>query len=356
MNILAEIVNRKGDFWNGRGPRHDTVISTRVRLSRNVPGIPFPHCGTKENMDRIMELLDSWIKNGKYNGRLRVLEIPEFSIQDRRFLRERNLLTSEMENSDISATVIDSCNEFSVLLNDEDHLKIQVIKPGLQLNEAWDLANAVDSDINRHMSYAFSDKYGYLMADPSRNGTGMRISVILHLPVLTENQRMSEYLPSIKDSGFSLSGTLGSGKMITGGLYILKNMETHGFSEIDLLDRADSIITNLIKLEDDARDMWLDEASMEFEDRVMRSLGILRYSRKLTYGEAIEHLSKIRLGVVMSLIKEYSLDVINDLMVNVQWSHLQLQTGKTFSSVMESDNYRSEFVREILSRAEVKNV
>jgi len=356
LNILSEMVNEKGNFWNGKGPRHDTVISTRVRLSRNIAGIPFPHSANLHTMDEIRRYIDSYMKKSSYADRLRYLDIPEFNLQDRRFLRERNLLTSEMENSQISGTIIDSDNEFSVLINDEDHLKIQVIKPGFQINRSWELANALDNDINRSISYAFSDTYGFLMADPARNGTGMKVSVILHLPVLTERKQVSEFLPSIKESGFELTGTLGSGKMIAGGLYLLRNKVNATDSEVDIIDRADSIVTNLIKLEDDARDSWLSENPMEFEDRVMRSLGILTYSRKLTYGEAIEHLCSVRLGVVMSLIREYSIDVINDLMVNIQWSHLQYQTGKNFSSVLESDRFRSDFVREILKKAEGKNV
>lgn len=349
--MLSEIIQEKKGFWNSNGPRHDIVVSTRVRLSRNIPGISFPHGLDLPDLDRINYLVEKYRSAGEYSGRLKLLKISDIENGDKRFLRERNLITNEMENSEISSALIDMENEFTVLINDEDHIKIQSILPGLQLTNAWEKANSVDSDMNRFINYAFSEKFGYLMAKPERNGTGMKVSVILHLPVLTEKKRIGEFLPSIKESGFNISGTLGNSERVTGDLYVLSNDNTQWLSEVDVLDRTDSIVSNLIKLEDDARDDFLNSSKIDFEDLVLRSLGILKYSRRLTYGESIEHLSKVRLGVVMSIIRDCSINLVNDLMVNVQWSHLQYMTGRTFKSVIESDEYRSTFVRNMLQKA-----
>ncbi len=356
MNILSDIVNRKINFWTGGGPRSDTVISTRVRLARNIPSQPFPHMMKREDLAGVESLVRGYLEASSLSSNLYYFYLPDCSSQERRLLLERNLISSEMENSPLAGIVFAPESNFSILVNDVDHLRIQVMLPGLQLHQALDLANGVDSDLNNSISYLFSPEYGFLGADPSENGTGMRVSAILHLPVVSGLGVLSDLTDSILASGFEISGTPGKGEMIFGGFFLLRSTQGFGESEFALAERAKGIVMNLVKLEDEARDSLFNDSPVDFEDRVMRSIGVLKFARKLTYGEAIEHLSEMRLGVVMSVIGGYSVDMINDLMVNAQWAHLQFHRGGAFSSVAESDEFRSEFIRERLKELERKDV
>lgn len=356
MYGLQEIINNRENFWEQKGPRNDIVLSTRIRLGRNAGYIPFPETMDESDFEIIKGICDSFLKKTIFGKETTCFDISQLDLHEKRLLLEKSIITSEMENLEKCLVLINNSGDFTILINDSDHFRIQVIRPGFQLFDTYKDADAIDDALNSVVRYSFSDKYGYLTSNPANAGTGLKISAILHLPVLSVNKRINESVGFIRESGFQISGTLGNTGRVTGGLYLLSNRQYLGMTEIDLLETADDIINRVIRLEDDARDEFFNISKNEFEDSVWRSLGILLYARRLNYVEAVEHLSRIRLGVVMSVIKDYNLVTINDLMVKVQWAHLQEYFGLRFKSIINSDDYRALFLRTELKNSGDLNV
>ncbi len=342
---LQEIINSRESFWKQKGPRNDIVLSTRVRLGRNAGFVPFTDMMDESDFEVIKNLAARFLSGTEEGGRTSCFNLNSLDLHQKRLLLEKNIITGEMENSGRSLLLINNSDDFTILVNDGDHFRIQLIRPGFQLLEAYRAADAVDDALNSVVSYAFSERYGYLAADPVNVGTGMKVSVILHLPVLTALKRIGDPIQFVRESGFQMTGTLGNTGRVTGGLYLVASRKYLGLSEVDVLETADDIISRIIKLEDDARDEFISISRSELEDSAWRSLGILLHARRVNYVEAVEHLSRIRLGVVMSVIRDFPLVTVNDLMVKVQWAHLQEYFGIRFKSIIDSDDYRAMFLR-----------
>ncbi len=356
MPGLQETLNNRKSFWQEKGPRNDIVLSTRIRLGRNIDYIPFPESMDDSGFETIRGIADSFMMKTSFGGNTSCFNINNLDLHEKRLLLEKNIITGEMENSEKCLILINNKDDFTVLINDNDHFRIQVIRPGFQLFDTYKDADAVDDALNSVARYAFSEKYGYLTPDPSGVGTGLKVSAILHLPILTVNKRIGESVNFIRDNGFQISGTLGNTGRVTGGLYLVNSRKYLGMTEIDVLETADDLINRIIKLEDDARDEFFTVSRRELEDSVWRSLGVLLYARRINYVEAVEHLSRIRLGVVMSIIKNYNIVTINDLMIKVQWAHLQEYFGLRFKSIIDSDDYRAMFLRTELKNSGDINV
>jgi protein arginine kinase len=353
---LREIVNNRKNFWEANGPKNDIVLSTRVRIGRNANFIPFHDSMNDRDFDLIKGIADSFISKTSLGENTICFDINKLDLHEKRLLLEKNIITNEMENSDKCLILINNTKDFTILINDTDHFRIQVIRSGFQLDDAYKSADDIDDSLNSVVNYAFSDDFGYLTPDPINVGTGLNVSVIMHLPILTALKRVNEAVHFLREDGLQISGTLGNAARITGGLYLVRSKKYIGISEADVIESADDVINRIIKLEDDARDDFFAISKNELEDSSWRSLGILLYARRLNYVEAIEHLSRIRLGIVMSVIKDYSLAAINDLMVKIQWAHLQEYFGIRFKSIIDSDDYRAMFLRTELKKSGYPNV
>ncbi|MFW5769893.1 MAG: ATP--guanido phosphotransferase [Spirochaetota bacterium] len=338
----------KPGFWSRSGPYPDVVLSTRVRLARNLATLPFPGNMGSAETDFLNGMVDRLMQHAEFSGKMSIIRMDQLSLEDKRFLRERNIITRELELSDKSSVMMADDEEFMVLVNEEDHLRIQVIKPGFQLTEAYMLANVIDDEINRHISYAYRDDFGYLTACPSNAGTGMRVSTIVHLPMLSLMKNISEVIKMVKEAGGQMKGTMIQGSRTVGNMFILSNRITLGVSEVDIIEEMDRITNMVMDLENEARDDYGVEHRTELEDAIWRSLGILKFARSISFVEAMENLSLVRLGVILSVIKNIDLWKINDLMVTIQMSHLQKLVSVEFASVEECDIFRAAFLREQL--------
>ncbi len=345
---MFEHLLEKPGFWSRSGPYADVVLSTRVRLARNLATLPFPgNMGAAEN-DFLHSMVERLLQHSDFSEKLSIIRISSLSMEDKRFLRERNIITRELETADSSSVIMANDEEFMVLVNEEDHLRIQVIKSGFQVMEAYMLANTVDDEINRHISYAYRDDFGYLAACPSNAGTGLRVSTIVHLPVLSLMKSIPDIVKMVREAGCQMQGTMVEGSRTVGNMFILSNRVTLGISEVDIVEEMDRITNMVIDLENDARDEYGVDHRQELEDSIYRSLGVLKYARSISFVEAMDHLSMIRLGVILSVIKNIDLWKINDLMVTIQMSHLQKLFNKKFESIEECDSFRAEFLREQL--------
>ncbi len=350
--MFREILHREQGFWLSSGPNSDIVLSSRIRLARNMKGLFFHSNLTRSDAEEIRSICSRFAEESSFGKKIKIIDLNNIGSGERRYLRERNLITYEMEISDFSLVMLNEADDFSIMVNDEDHFRIQVIRPGLQLEETYRTADKIDDELNRFVNYSFSREYGYLTSCPSNIGTGMKVSVMLHLPVLTMKNSVGSLRDKLKTAGVILSGTIDKSDRTVGAIYQVSNRVSLGLSEIDIIENVDSAINKLIELEDSARDRYMSESRIELEDRVWRSFGVLKYSRNLTYMEAMDKLSDIRLGIILAIIKNYELSTINDMMVNIQWSHLQHYFNRIINSSDECDEFRAEYLRNNIQKTE----
>jgi len=334
----------KQGFWSAKGPYNDTVISSRIRLARNIPSVPFPDNMNGDEPDIIIGIARSFQGNSSFSGSTLVI-LDSLSVDEKRLLREMNLITDEMEKSLNSAVIINETENFSILVNEEDHFRIQVIRPGLQLSAAYETADKVDEELNHQAPYAFSSATGYLAACPSNVGTALKASVLLHLPVLTMMKRMPEIADSIRKERVELRGTGGSGSKTMGCIYQVSNRISLGLSEVDIIETLDGLVSKIIDMEDDARDEYIRLHRAEAEDKIFRSLGAVKFARRISYAESMEHLSNIRLGLILGLVRAVDLPFIQTIMVNIQQAHLQNIYHRRFENIIETEEYRGEYLR-----------
>ena len=329
-------------FWTNAGPCGDSVLSTRVRLARNVKGFLFPHKGSATEAGYIISLFEK-ITASINGGQGSFMRLEGLDKSTRRMLRERNIITLETEASDNSAVFFD--DDCSILINEEDHIRIQVVRPGLQLKETFEKADRVDDEVNAFIPYSFSADYGYLTACPTNLGTGMKVSAMLHLPALGIKKSIQTVSAGIRNDGAAISGTMEKNGIPMGSIYQVFNKVSLGLSEIDIIELMDGIISGIISAEDEARDELFARSRSEIEDTVWRSYGILSSARRMSYYEAIEHLSNIRLGVILAFVKKIPLALINNFMINIQPAHLSQIFDRSFSGSPEIDEVRACFLR-----------
>jgi protein arginine kinase len=321
-------------LWTQCGPFSDTVLSTRVRLARNIGGIPFPYRLGAEEADLIIPLIEKYERHA-YGDNSRMIRLRDLDRHGKRFLRERNIITFEMEISDKSAVLYDEHDDFSILINEEDHLRIQVIRSGLRLREVHEKADRIDDEINRFVPYAFSRDYGYLTTSPSNLGTGMKISVMIHLPALSIKKATGALSAQFQNSGINISGTIGESNRALGGIYQLSNRVSLGMSELDIIELLDGAVSRVICAEDEARDDLFSRSRIELEDSIWRSVGLLSSARRMSYVEAIEHLSNVRLGIILAVIRNLDLITINNMMISVKVAHLQKAFNRVFQEPLK---------------------
>ncbi len=351
--MFEEVVKQSG-FWTSTGPFSHIVLSSRLRLARNMQSVPFPGRMTGDDSYPIRCAIERFAADSRFRGNVSIIDLKEIDVNEKRFLRERNIITYEMEVAEYSLVAMNHGDDFNILVNEEDHFRIQVIRPGLQLMDAYKTADLVDSELNRFVPYAFSEELGFLTACTSNLGTGLRVSVMLHLPVITMKNSLAELIPEDKKNKIEIKGTIGKSSKTLGGLYQISNRVSLGPSEVDIIESVDEVVGRILEKEDNRRDEYFSESRIELEDIVWRSYGMLRYSRRVSYIEAMDHLSNIRLGIVLAIIKNLDVKAVNDLMVNIQWAHLQRHYGLLFKSTGECDEYRADYIRKNLHSFEVK--
>ena len=329
-------------WYIGEGDHNDIVISTRIRIARNLADYPFPvrldNKSKIEVNEKIRDALD-----GKEN--LTYTELKTLTRSQIVSLAERHLISPEFaSNSDARALLMSDNEDISIMLCEEDHIRIQVMKSGLALKEAYELADKIDTEINQSLKYAFDEKLGYLTQCPTNLGTGMRASVMLHLPALTAKGQIGSLASTVSKLGLTIRGAYGEGMSAMGDLYQLSNQVSLGISEKSAIDNLKTITLQLAAQERAAR----EEASksIETEDAVFRAYGILKSARILSTKEPMSLISKVRLGAVLGMIKT-DLKTINELMVSMQPATINAFVGKTLS-LEERDVERAKIVRERL--------
>ncbi|MDG2423024.1 MAG: protein arginine kinase [Phycisphaerales bacterium] len=345
--------DRPGHEGHEDAPGSDVVLSSRVRIARNLDGIPFVNRASSEQCEYVVRTARHLLLHVPLNERMIWVDLEQSSSHERQLLVERHLISRQHAENTIHRGVAVAENErASVMVNEEDHVRIQVLRPGLQLRAATEACMTLDDSIGNHMDYAYRERWGYLSACPTNVGTGIRMSAMLHLPALRLTNDIGRVRQAAKDLHLAVRGFYGEGSESTGNFYQISNQITLGRSEDDILEEFEStIIPGLVQYEQAARQVLLDKHRRSLEDRVFRAFGTLGTARMLKLDEAMKLLSRLRLGVCLDMLKDaaesITLDTVNTLMLLVQPGHLRQHVGGQISPE-DARGARADIVREIL--------
>ncbi len=349
---FAELVSRPARWLSAEGPHADLVLSSRVRLARNLRGVPFTHRAREEQLQGVlMSVSAAAQRSPSFAGSL-LLRMAELSPIERQVLVERHLVSHELGDGARPRGIVVAPEErLSLMINEEDHLRLQAMAPGFQLAEAWGAADAADDELDQSLDFAFSEEIGYLTACPTNAGTGLRASVLVHLPALVLLDEISRVLKSITQVGLNVRGLYGEHSDIMGNLFQVSNQTTLGRSERDSIESLERVTRQIIETEERARERMMRDARLQIEDKVWRAYGTLRHCRTIHSREVINLCSAVRLGVALQLEGLPPLHVINELLVLTQPAHLQRAFGGELTPG-ERNAHRARLVRERLAAAE----
>lgn len=342
---LDNLVQTTGEWLRGTGPEADVVVSTRIRLARNHAAFPFTNRASPHQKAEIERLLREKIALLDLPSKLNCLDVAKLPTLDRQLLVERQLISRELSNAEgPRAVAFDERESVSVMINEEDHLRVQVMHSGLALDEAWQEIDRVDDAIEQHVDYAFSDDFGYLTACPTNVGTGMRASVMLHLPALGFTKQIEKVFRALQKINLVVRGLYGEGSRASGDFYQISNQVTLGKSEATALTEIREVNRQIIEYERQARALILRETRQSILDRVARALGTLQSATMMTSEETMELLSSVRLGVNIGLIEELPIMVVNELFLHTQPAHLQKLMGSQLDGE-ERNAARARYLR-----------
>ncbi len=337
-------------WLSSQGQHEDLVVSSRVRLARNIEGMPFSHWASSSDLKRISETCLLAIQDCPSVAGAILLGVEHLGSLDRKYLAERNLISRELAESGMERFVGVDRGEFSsIMINEEDHLRLQVVMSGLNLRESWKRVNLLDDEVEERIQYAFSPDYGYLTACPTNLGTGIRCSVMVHLPGLVISQRIKKVLSAVTQIGLTVRGLAGEGSEIAGNLFQISNQWTLGTSEEETIEKLERILEQIVENERKTQQELWSENRIALEDRVCRAYGTLRYARVVNSKEALELLSHLRLGLDLGLIRGIPYSAINDVIIQCRPAHLQKRAGQTLSAA-DRDNVRGEYLRDWIHR------
>lgn len=343
---LEKLMDPSRIRWiDSSGPESDIVISSRVRLARNLKDVPFPHLLSESKSLKIVnEVHNSLKQNPALAEEIQLYNMKELSSEQRTLLSEMHLISPDMTDSLKGAVIINQDETMSIMINEEDHLRMQTMLSGLRLEEASELADKIDDLLEEELDYAFDEKKGYLTACPTNVGTGIRASVMMHLPVLTMMDQIGNIFATISQVGLVVRGLYGEGTQAHGNLYQISNQITLGKSEEDIIQNVMGVARQIITSERKARENLSGEARTRLEDKILRSYGILKNARLITSQEALSHISDVRLGVDLGIIKDLRTSDLNGLFITTGPSYIQEMLNKALAP-LERDFYRADFIR-----------
>ncbi|HIJ66989.1 MAG TPA: protein arginine kinase [Planctomycetes bacterium] len=349
--IPNDLSSRISKWFDGSGPGADIVISSRVRLARNLAGFEFLPCLTKQRKTDVLEKLKDAILSLDIGEDVFFVNMADASSLEQDLLVERHLISRQHARGKGPRGVIIAPSEsFTAMINEEDHLRIQVFQAGLQLKECWEKINRIDDMIEQKVQYAFSGEYGYLTACPTNLGTGIRVSVMLHLPALKMTGQIEKFFNAARDTNLAIRGLFGEGTDAVGDFFQLSNQITLGVSELDIVSEfSGSIVPRIVEYEKLARAELLTKRTDAVDDKIQRALGVLKNARLISSQEALFLLSQIRMGVNLGRVKNISITTINELFMLTQPAHLQLNKGRPLDPDSR-DAVRAEIIRSKLCR------
>lgn len=344
---LDELTSTSGEWLRGTGPESDIVMCSRIRLARNIADFPFINRASRGERSEIEATVKSAISAADRS--LQYLDVNGLTSLDRQFLVERQLISREHAAAEGPRGVAIGPEEnVSVMVNEEDHLRIQVMHSGLSLPEVWERINALDDRLEENLTYAFSPQLGYLTACPTNVGTGIRVGVMLHLPALVQAKQIDKVFRALQKINLAVRGLYGEGTQAFGDFYQISNQQTLGRTETELIRNLSDVIPQIIGYERTARQTLLNERRQLLHDQVSRAYGVLKTAHTISSEETMHLLSLVRMGVNLGLIDDLEIPTVNELFIHTQPAHLQKLRGRPLE-VDDRNVVRATYLRSRLS-------
>ena len=346
---LRDLVNNAARWLSGEDDADAMIVSCRARLARNLSTSPFAPKATLDHQEHIIDQVLGAAQKSAQMGNAAFFKVNTLQGNERRLLVERHLISPALAESKGQRGLLFNPDEsLSVMINEEDHLRLQAILPGLQTMQAWQEVNALDDELGGVLKYAHSEQWGFLTACPTNTGTGLRVSVLIHLPALVVTEDMERVMRGLTQMTFTVRGFYGEGSNAVGNLFQISNQSTMGVPEAEIVEKLSEVTRQIIAHEKEAQAALLKEAPSQVEDKVWRAYGLLEHSRVLSSQEFMNLLSAVRLGRSLGIVNGLSSGFINQLMIITQPSHLQAEAGADLSPE-ERDVRRAEVVRRHLA-------
>ena len=352
MMRFSTLLKHPADWMISGDADTAVVLTSRIRLARNLCDQAFPGWSTKEKRRRALETLLPAVESLPPMKSSFSRELNSLSSVEKQVLVERHLISREQAaRGEGSAAVVDRRQNFSIMLNEEDHLRLQAIRPGLDLSGAFDALAEVDDQLEASLDFAYDPELGYLTACPTNLGTGLRASAMLHLPGLVLSDQISQALSGISKLGLAVRGLFGEGTESLGNLFQISNQSTLGESEVEIVQRLERIVAKLAQHESNARQKLIEEEGDVVADKIGRAYGALKFSHIIDSKEALTHISLLRLGVDLGCFASECKPLCDALLMDIQPAHLQLKAGEKLSPE-DRDTLRARTIRERLAEVE----
>ncbi len=345
MMRFTTLIKHPADWMTGGQGEHGAVLTSRIRLARNLRRQPFPGWAKRDQRAAALDLMRPAVEalpamKGAFSH-----ELGDLTSVQKQVLVERHLISREhAARGDGSAAVIERRQTFSLMLNEEDHLRMQAIRPGLQLTAAFNALSELDTELESSLEFAFDPTLGYLTTCPTNLGTGLRASAMLHLPGLVLSDQIGQVLQAVNKIGLAVRGLYGEGTESLGNLYQISNQSTLGESEETIIRRLERVISQVSNHEQNAREKLLEDDPEMVADKIGRAYGVLRHAHIIDSKEALNHLSLLRLGGTLGFFPAETVMLCDSLLMDIQPAHLQLHSGRKLSPE-ERDSIRAEIVR-----------
>ncbi len=343
-----EAIERIPAWFSNSGPDADCVISTRIRLARNLANHQFPSKASllerRDVYDEVAAAAEKVMPNTEYTA----LNFSHTERIDQQFLLENRVVSHDLISCDGDRGVICDCSsEISIMINEEDHIRMQCMNAGCQPTATWDRLNGIDDELGKQVKYAFDTRMGYLTSCPTNSGTGFRVSFLMHLPGLVLTKSIDSTLSGASQMGISTRGFFGEHSDVVGNFFQLSNQATMGARENEFLDTTLDVIKKVIQYEHDARERIKKDAKDALTDKIYRSYGILRYARTLAVDEFLNLTSALRLGIECGVFDGMNIETLNRMILLCLPAHMELYQGKKIPDE-EKDRVRIEIVKKFL--------
>jgi len=330
------------------GPNDRIVMSSRVRLARNLRGASFPGWAKKPERVKILETVQPAVSSLPEMADSFAEAMDNFTALDKQILVERHLISREHAAKNVgSGLVLNRAETFSVMINEEDHLRMQALRPGFQIREAWTAIDRLDSALEKKLEYAFDNELGYLTACPTNLGTGIRVSAMLHLPGLVLSEQINPIIQSVNKLGLAVRGLYGEGTEALGNVFQVSNQMTLGETETAIVERLEKVMSQIIEHEENAQQTLLEKKPKVVFNHIGRAYGILANAHSISSKETMNLLSLLRLGVDLGLFPGTNRALVDELFLTTQPAHLQKQLSDKLSAE-ERDLVRADMVRDRL--------
>ncbi len=350
--MFEEMSKHPSGWLSGQGEESMVVLSSRVRLARNLSGVAFPSAAGSDTKEKVVGYFESARSHSDKLSQGTLVKAGELSQLDKEFLVERHLMSPTfMQDDGFGALYVGENEQVAIMINEEDHFRIQALAPGLNASKALQLAGEYDNEIGKYLELDYDPDFGFLTACPTNVGTGMRASVLIHLPGLVITKDIEKVISKITKMGVVVRGFYGEGTDVLGNLFQISNQTTLGISEKEILDMITGVAKSIIEDEAAARQRLMDEASNQIVDKIWRAYGILKFARVLTSEEVMNLLSAVRLGVAMGIIDFINIPLINEILLLSQPAHIQKYLAEEMNPDRR-DVVRAEIVRTKLQQSQ----